>query len=178
MAQEVAHDAQPFHLMATGQLSKSKVRRLQRKHTLACLKDGVRAGRVMHDVIATLSGTQEHGEVVQRLLHIAPAIQAQADAAANGQLFHNAAPLLDKDVNVLCNAAKHLYTVPMKDITPAVARRSQRSKKSHGYVTLEANGMRIMNEVIGKQLLSNVSVGVDAVCRNVVVEPFLDLGTH
>ena len=68
-------------------------------------------------------------EIGQRLATIAPALKAQLCAAAAGIEMHSSRNLLDADAHVLSGAAKHNFKHPRRQITPAIARREQRSSR-------------------------------------------------
>ena len=92
--------------------------------------------------------TVENSEVRCRLDAIEPCIRAQVHAAAEGIPSRSSAPLVPREVQVMANAAKHLYPPgSFADITPGRARRAQRGLKhpasGHGFTLAVAEELEL-----------------------------------
>ena len=114
-------------------LSKSQVRRQQRKHTHQCLLHGLQIARQGNAVLQVVRVVDlAAGELVDRLLAIAPGIQAQICAADAGCPQRTSSGLIHADQHVMGCAAKHNYDERFNNITPAKARKARRGGGQQG----------------------------------------------
>lgn len=85
---------------------------------------------VLQSLAADEAGTYGvKGELAQRLAHIAPCIETQVVAAAEGDFRHSSRPLVTRSQHDMCTGAKHVFSEPITELDPIKVRKKQRAKK-------------------------------------------------
>ena len=80
-------------------------------------------------VLDTVLKSEGQGELAARLLALVPGISAQIASAGRGHHVHTSATLIPRDEHILGGAAKHNFRLPMRQITPSIAKKMQRGRK-------------------------------------------------
>jgi len=98
--------------------------------------------------LASFDSSMEVDEVTARLETIAPCLRAQLKAKEAGLPDRTARPYVGRDSNDLQVAAKHVFSMPMKQITPNIARRLSRGQRKHIEMVDDTSSLCAADEAI------------------------------